>query len=115
MTENWKTHFSKRNKINVMIMKLSKSFHTLNYNLLVVEFKTYGVDSDAALFIKSYHTNRYQHCKTGDSFSEWERIILGVPEEFILGPISFNILINNIYLFIKNSELCNYDDDVIIL
>ena len=76
MAENWKTHFSKRNKIDVIIMKLS-----------------------------NYVTNRYQSCKTGDSFSEWERYILGVLEEFILGPICFKIFINNIYLYINNSEL----------
>ena len=56
-------------------------------------------------FSKRKVTNRYQSCKTGDSFSEWERYILGVLEEFILGPICFKIFINNIYLYINNSEL----------
>ena len=42
-------------------MHLSKVFDTLNYNLL----KVYGLDLNAALFIKSCLTNRYQRCIFG--------------------------------------------------
>ena len=36
-------------------MHLSKAFDTFNYNLL----KVYGLDLNAALFIKSFLTSRY--------------------------------------------------------
>ena len=68
--ENWKTQLNKRKKIGVTIMDLSKAFVTLNRNLLVAKLKAYGLNLNAALFIKSYLTNRYQRCKIGDSFSE---------------------------------------------
>ena len=48
MTENWKMQLNKRNRIGVIVMDLPKTFDTLT----------------AALFIKSYVTNRYQRCKT---------------------------------------------------
>ena len=92
-------------------MDLSKAFDTLNRNLLVAKLKAYGLNLNAALFLKSYLTNRYQHCKIGDSFSEQEIIIAGVPQRSILGPLLFNIFINNIFLYIENSGLCNYADD----
>ena len=56
-------------------MDLSKAFDTLNHNLLVAKLKACGLDTNTASFKKSYLTNSYQRCKTGDSFSEWERII----------------------------------------
>ena len=92
-------------------MDLSKAFVTLNRNLLVAKLKAYGLNLNAALFIKSYLTNRYQRCKIGDSFSEQEIIIAGVPQGSMLGPLPFNIFINNIFLYIENSGLCNYADD----
>ena len=59
-------------------MDLSEGFDTLNHNLLIAKLKAYGLDLNAVLLIKNYLTNRYQRCKIGDSFSEWERIIVGV-------------------------------------
>ena len=46
-----------------------------------------------------------------DSFSEWERIIAGVSQGSILGPLFFNIFINDVFLYIEKSDLCNYADD----
>ena len=111
MIESWKTQLNKRKKIGVIITNLSKAFDTLNHNLLVAKLKAYGVNLNAASFIKSYLTNIYQHCKIGDSFSEWERIVAGVPQGSILGPLLFNIFINDIFLYIENSDLSNYADD----
>ena len=91
MISNWKTQLNNP----VIIIHLPKAFDTLN----------------AASFIKSYLTNRYQRYKIGDSFSEWERIIAGVPQRCILGPLVFNIFINDIFLYIENSDFCNYPDD----
>ena len=44
-------------------------------------------------------------------FSGWEEISTGVPQESILGPILFNIFLNEIFYFINNANLCNYADD----
>ena len=88
MIENWKAQLNKRNKIGVIIMGLSTAFDTLNHNLLIEKPKAYGINLNAALFKKSYLPNRYQRFKTGDSFSEWGRIIAGIPQGSILDPCS---------------------------
>ena len=114
MIESWRALQNKGQKVGAITMDLSKAFDTLNHKLLFRKLQAYGFDKKSLSFIESYLTNRKQRTKIGDSFSKYQRIITRVPQGSILGPLFFNIFMNDIFLSIDKPTLCNYADNNIL-
>ena len=109
--EDWKKALDENKYVGAILMDLSKAFDCLPHDLLTLKMKHYGLSDNAVDLILSYLNNRSQCVKVGQYTSSFQDIIKGVPQGSILGPILFNIFINDIFGFVKHSTLYNYADD----
>ena len=94
-----------------ILMDLSKAFDTINHDLLTAKLNAYGFSHSSQSLLYSYLSNRWQRTKINYTFSSWTEIIQGVPQCSILGPLLFNIYLNDLFSLDIESELCNYADD----
>jgi hypothetical protein len=61
--------------------------------------------------LENYLTGRKQQIKLQGVVSGWQILQKGVPQGSIMGPLLFNIFINDIFYFIEHGTLYNYADD----
>ena len=98
MLERFKKALDKKNKFGALLTDLSKAFDCLNHELLIAKLDAYNFDKSLEV-IRSYLSNRKHRTKINYTFSEWAEIFDGIPQGSILGPLLFNIYMNDIFYF----------------
>jgi hypothetical protein len=110
LIEKWKKQMDNKLFVGAVLMDLSKAFDCVPHELLIAKLHAYGFDMDTLILFYSYLKNREQCVKINNVFSSFMVLVSGVPHGSILGPILFNIFINDLVYFIK-SDLGNFADD----
>ena len=111
MIEMWKKALDNKKVAGAVLTDLSKAFDCLSHDLLIAKLEAYGLEKSALKFVYNYLKDRKQRTKVNGSYSSWKELKCGVPQGSILGPLLFNIFINDMFYFVDKTKIANYADD----
>ena len=93
------------------IVRLSKTFDSVSYTILLHKLSSVGVSLDTLKWFKSYLNGRSQSVRLGSTVSLPLPITHVVPQGAILSHLLFYIYMNDLPIVTQSCELDSYVDD----
>ena len=95
----------------LVLMVVSKACDCSPHDLLIAKLEAYGLQNGSFNLLLDYLSFRKERTKVGSAYSKWSKIRRGIPQGSILDPLLFSIFINDIFMIIEQSDICNFADD----
>ena len=98
----------------MILIDLQNAFSTINHEILINKMEFFGFSKNVILWFKSYLSHRKFKVNLNKYFSKPEKLLYGVPQGSILGPLLFFLYINDMPQAVKR-ELLLYADDTCLI
>ena len=92
LIESWKRYCDNNSYSAAALMDLSRTFDTINHDLLIAKLHAYGVKGYSLKLIMNYLRNRYQHTKVNGENLEIGRTVDRCPPGIVSRPFTFQHL-----------------------
>ena len=91
--------------MDVVYLDFQKAFDSVPHNYLLSKLYGYGIQGNLLSWIEAFLIERKQKVVLNGHCSTWADVLSGVPQGSVLGPLLFNIYVNDIPDTVKSPIL----------
>ena len=106
LLDKWTECLEHGGQINVVYTDFEKAFDKVPHSQLIYKLKHYNVPYDIIEWIKSFLCYRQQRVRINGKYSKWMKVLSGIPQGTILGPLLFIIYINDLPSLGRYTVIC---------
>ena len=85
--EEWTTMVEENEMFDIIYTDFSKAFDSVAHQRLLVKLENIGIQGDFLYWIRSFLSGRFQRVKLNGQYSNWQRVLSGIPQWSVLGPL----------------------------
>ena len=102
---------SSQSNIDIIMLDYAKAFDKINHSVLLHKLKQVGISGQIGRWLGHFLLNRTQRVSLNGHLSSVSKMLSGVPQGTILGPVLFLVYIADIGINITRSTVSSYADD----
>lgn len=110
----WKKSLENQKVVVAVFLDFKRAFETVDRRLLLEKMENYGIRNKELEWFKNYFNNRKQNTKIGSAFSGKREVNCGVSQGSCLGPLLFDLYVNDLPNILKNSSVNMFADDTLL-
>ena len=95
----------------VIYLDFAKAFNSVDHMILSRELKRIGIKGEAGIWIHDFLSDRVQQVIAENMISKPEKVVSGVPQGTVLGPVLFLIMINTLSELDLTAQIKIFADD----
>ena len=98
-------------EVRVVFLDISKAFDRVWHKGLLHKLKQFGINGSLLKWFEDYLKDRFQRVIINGQFSDWIKLLFGVPQGSVQGALLFLVFINDIVHTVQHCKIRMFADD----